>query len=81
MKKCGQALSVLRSSIQRDFIDHIKLVESPKGVGEILEKLFAKRSVAQFQMLENELADTTQGNMSILQYFHKVRASVLKYQN
>lgn len=56
-------------------------MESPKGVGEILEKLFAKRSVAQFQMLENELADTTQGNMSILQYFHKVRASVLKYQN
>ena len=71
--KCGKALFALRGSIHKDLIDHIRDKESPKDVWETLEKLFTKKNTARLQFLENELANTTQGNMTIAQYFQKVK--------
>jgi hypothetical protein len=35
--------------------------------------LFNKKDVAQLQLLENELANTTQGDISISQFFLKIK--------
>lgn len=72
--KCGKALFALRGSIHKDLIDHIRDKETPKDVWDTLEKLFTKKNTARLQFLENELANTNQGNMSIAQYFQKVKS-------
>jgi hypothetical protein len=50
-----------------------------KSVGEIwtnLDGLFNKNDVARLQLLENELAKTTQGDLSISQFFLKIKKFV-----
>ncbi|KAK3027524.1 hypothetical protein RJ639_040239 [Escallonia herrerae] len=54
--KCGKALFALRTSISKEFIDHVRDVCSPKEVWETLERLFTKKNTARLQLLENELA-------------------------
>ncbi|KAL0388999.1 UNVERIFIED_CONTAM: hypothetical protein Scaly_0257000 [Sesamum calycinum] len=46
----------LRTSISREFIDHVRDVNSPKQVWDTLERLFSKKNTARLQFLENELA-------------------------
>lgn len=41
--KCGKALCALRTSIGKEFIDHVRDVSSPKEVYETLTRLFFKR--------------------------------------
>ncbi|KAK4425015.1 hypothetical protein Salat_1695100 [Sesamum alatum] len=53
---CGKALFTLRTSISRELIDHVRDVNSPKQVWDILERLFSKKNTARLQFLENELA-------------------------
>lgn len=64
--ECGKILFALRTSISKEFINHVRDVSSPKQVWESFEKLFSKKNTARF--LENELAMTTQGGMSISEY-------------
>ncbi|GJY14422.1 integrase [Tanacetum coccineum] len=72
--KCGKALFALRTSISKEFIDHVRDITSPKEVWETLERLFSKKYTARLQFLENELAVSTQGGMSISEYFLKVKS-------
>lgn len=72
--KCGKALFALRSSISKDFIDHVRDVSSPKEVWETLERIFSKKNTARLQLLENELASITQEGMSISEYFLRVKS-------
>lgn len=72
--KCGKALFALRTSISKEFIDHVRDVSSPKEVWETLERLFSKSNTARLQLLENELAMLTQGGMSISEYFLRVKS-------
>ncbi|KAL0433336.1 UNVERIFIED_CONTAM: hypothetical protein Slati_2667900 [Sesamum latifolium] len=59
--KCGKALFALRTSIGKEYIDHVRDVSSPKQVWETLERLFTKKNAARLQLLKNELAMLTQG--------------------
>ncbi|KAH7857932.1 hypothetical protein Vadar_018048 [Vaccinium darrowii] len=72
--KCGKALFALRGSISKELIEHIRAKEKPKEIWQLLEQLFTKKHTARLQMLENELANTTQGNMTIAQYFQKIKS-------
>lgn len=63
----------LRTSISKEFIDHVRDVSSPKEVWETLERLFSKKNTARLQFLENKLAMTTQKGMSISEYFLQVK--------
>lgn len=72
--KCGKAMYALRTSISKDHIDHIREMDTPKKVWDTLEKLFTKRNTARLQYLENELAGTNQGNLSIPEYFMKIKS-------
>ncbi|KAK3036233.1 hypothetical protein RJ639_030775 [Escallonia herrerae] len=72
--KCGKALFALRTSISKEFIDHIRDICSPKEVWETLERLFTKKNTVRLQLLENELATLKQGGMSISEYFLRVKS-------
>ena len=71
--KCGKMLFVLRTMVNKELIDHIRDLDTPKDVWETLEKLFSKKNVARLQLLENELASTVQGNLTIDEYFLKIK--------
>lgn len=71
--KCGKALFALRTSISKEFIDHVRDVNSPKEVWDTLERLFSKKNTARLQFLENELAMLKQEGMSISEYFLRVK--------
>ncbi|KAG6385352.1 hypothetical protein SASPL_154185 [Salvia splendens] len=60
--KCGKALFALRTSINKEFIDHVRDVSSPKEVWQALENVCTKKNTARLQLLENELAMLTQGD-------------------
>ncbi|KAK1413456.1 hypothetical protein QVD17_35229 [Tagetes erecta] len=72
--KAGKAMFVLKTTIDRDLIDHIQDVEYPKQAWETIETLFSKKNDARLQMLEAELMKTSQGDMSIPQFFRKVKS-------
>lgn len=72
--KCGKALFALRTSIGKEFIDHVRDVSSPKEVWDTFTRLFSKKNTARLQLLENELAVLTQGSLSISEYFLKIKS-------
>lgn len=67
--KCGKALFAFRGSISKELIEHIRAKEKPKEIWELLEQLFTKRHTARLQMLENELANTTQRSYDYFSIF------------
>jgi len=71
--KCGRALFALRTSISKEYIEHVREEKSPKQVWDTLEKLFTQKNTMRLQYLENELAGMTQGNLSISEYFLKIK--------
>nr|DAD19723.1 TPA_asm: hypothetical protein HUJ06_021186 [Nelumbo nucifera] len=71
--KCGKALFALRTSINKEFIDHVRDVSSPKEVWDTLERLFSKKNTTRLQFLENELAISKQEGMSISEYFLRIK--------
>ena len=72
--KAGKAMFVLKTTIEEDLLEHIRDAETPKAAWETLGKLFSKKNEARLQLLENELAGISQGNMTITQYFTKVKS-------
>ncbi|KAG6437849.1 hypothetical protein SASPL_102779 [Salvia splendens] len=72
--KCGKALFALRTSISKEFIDHVRDVSSPKEVWQTLESVCTKKNTARLQLLENELAMLTQGGMSVSEYFLRIKS-------
>ena len=71
--KYGKMLFVLRMTVNKELIDHIRDLDTPKDVWETLEKLFSKKNVAWLKLLENELASSVQGNLTIDEYFLKIK--------
>ncbi|XP_048228241.1 uncharacterized protein LOC125369515 [Ricinus communis] len=71
--KCGKALFALRTSISQEYVEHVRDVKSPKQVWETLERLFTQKNTIRLQYLENELAGMTQHNLSVSEYFLKLK--------
>lgn len=71
--KSGKAMFVLKTTIEEDLLEHIRDEKTPKEAWETLAKLFSRKNEAWLQLLENELAGISQGNLSISQYFSKVK--------
>lgn len=46
----------------------------PKEACDTLKELFSKKNDAKLQLLENELLSIAQRDLSIPQYFHKVKS-------
>ena len=71
--KCGKTLFALRTTISKEYIEHVRDAKTPKEVWETLERLFTQKNTMRLQYLENELAMMTQGNASISEYFLKIK--------
>ncbi|KAA8549858.1 hypothetical protein F0562_001542 [Nyssa sinensis] len=71
--KYGKALFALRTSISQEYIQHVRDGKSPKQVWKTLERLFTQKNTMRLQFLKNELAGMTQDNLSILEYFLKIK--------
>ncbi|XP_077242632.1 uncharacterized protein LOC143883164 [Tasmannia lanceolata] len=71
--KAGKALFVLKATMQKDLLDHIRDAKSPKEACDAFATLFSKKNGARLQMLENEIGSINQGNLTISEYFMKVK--------
>ena len=59
--------------INKEYIDYVRDLKSPKQVWDTLQKLFTKKNTARLQFLENKLAMVTQDNLFVEEYFLKVK--------
>ncbi|KAL4289930.1 hypothetical protein GQ457_14G003780 [Hibiscus cannabinus] len=71
--KAGKAMYALKTTVEEDFLEHIRDVKTPNEAWEIFVKLFSKKNDTKLQLLESELLSMKQGNKTIKQYFHKVK--------
>lgn len=69
----GKAKFVLKRSISHGLFDHIIKCKAANDIWETLNRLFDKKDIGRLQMLKNELANTTQGDLSISQLFIKIK--------
>ena len=72
--KAGKAMYVLKTTIDKELVEYIRKAETPKAAWDILATLFSKKNDARFQLLESELMTISQGDMTINQYFKKVKS-------
>ena len=65
---------VLKRSISHDLFEHIMMCKSTSAIWETLGFFFNKNNVTRLQMLENDLANATQGDLPISKFFLKVKS-------
>jgi hypothetical protein len=68
----AKAESILKRSISHGLFEHIIGFKSVGQIWTNLDGLFNKKDVTRLQLLENELANTTPGDLSISQFFLKI---------
>ena len=69
----GNAEFVLKSTISHELFEHTMSYWSAFDIWNTFDGLFNKKNVAWLQFLENELANTKQGDLFISQYFLKIK--------
>lgn len=72
--KAGKAMFVLKTTVEDDLMEHIRDSKTPKEAWDVFANLFSKKNDAKLQLLESELLSITQQDMTIAQYFHKVKS-------
>ena len=71
--KAGKAMFVLKTTTEEDVLEHIRDAETPKDAWDTFAKLFSKKNDTKLQLLESELLSVAQRDMTVAQYFHKVK--------
>ncbi|XP_059291017.1 uncharacterized protein LOC132044532 [Lycium ferocissimum] len=69
----AKAEFILKRYISHNLFDRIIRCKSTHEIWRTLDRLFNKKDEARLQILENELANTTQGNLSIAEYFLRIK--------
>ena len=64
---------ILKRTISSDLFDYIIKCKSSHEIWRTLDRFFNKKNKARLEILENKLANTTQGNLSISKYFLKIK--------
>ncbi|KAM1906652.1 hypothetical protein ACFX14_026396 [Malus domestica] len=64
----------LKTTIEEEMLEHIRDAKTPKEAWDIFVTLFSKKNDTRLQLLENELLSIAQRDMTIAQYFHKVKS-------
>ncbi|KAH0703207.1 hypothetical protein KY285_017485 [Solanum tuberosum] len=72
--KARKAMYALTVSIEDEFLQRIKNAKTPKEAWDTLVTIFTKKNDARLQRLENKLLSISQRNMTISQYFSKVKS-------
>ncbi|KAI3816801.1 hypothetical protein L1987_16506 [Smallanthus sonchifolius] len=71
--KAGKAMFVLKTTVEEEILEHIRDSSNPKEAWDVLAVLFSKKNDTKLQLLENELMSVDQQNVTITQFFHKVK--------
>ncbi|KAE8677085.1 tir-nbs resistance protein [Hibiscus syriacus] len=71
--KVGKAMFALKTTIEEEMLEHIWDAKTPKEAWDTFVTLFSKKNDTRLQLLENELLSMAQHDMTIAQYFHKVK--------
>ena len=69
----AKAEFILKRTISYELFEHIIGCGSAFDIWNIFDGLFNKKNVAWLQCLKNELTNTNQGDLSISQYFLKIK--------
>ncbi|KAM2943530.1 hypothetical protein COP2_026700 [Malus domestica] len=72
--KAGKAMFALKTTIEEEMLEHIQDAKTPKEAWDTFVTLFSKKNDTRLQLLENELLSMAQRDMTIAQYFHKVKS-------
>ena len=72
--KAGKALFAIKTSIEEEMLVHIRHVNTPKAAWDTFSTLFSKKNDVRLQLLKNELMSMAQRDMTITQYFTKVKS-------
>ncbi|XP_071721794.1 uncharacterized protein [Rutidosis leptorrhynchoides] len=72
--KAGKAMFAIKTTIEEDMLEHIRYATTPKEVWDILASKFSRKNDVRLQLLENELMSTMQNDMSINDYFTKIKS-------
>ncbi|KAK3011071.1 hypothetical protein RJ639_010746 [Escallonia herrerae] len=71
--KAGKAMFALKTTIEEDVLEHIRDAKTLKEAWGTLATLFSKKNDTRLQLLESELLSIAQCDMTVGQYFHKVK--------
>ncbi|XP_048138589.1 uncharacterized protein LOC125315994 [Rhodamnia argentea] len=71
--KAGKAMFVLKTTVEEDVLEHIRDVDTPKEAWDTFANLFFKKNDTKHQLLESEVLSVMQRDMTVTQYFHKVK--------
>ncbi|KAF3658672.1 tir-nbs resistance protein [Capsicum annuum] len=72
--KAGKAMFALKTTVEEDVLEHMRDAKTPQEAWDTFAKLFSKKNDTKLQLLESELLSVSQRNMTISQYFHKVKS-------
>jgi hypothetical protein len=72
--KAGKVMFAIKTSIEEEMLEHIRRADTPKAAWDTFATLFSKKNNVRLQLLENELMSIAQRNMTITQYFTKVKS-------
>ena len=72
--KAGKAMFALKTTVEDDMLQHIRKAKTPKEAWDTFATLFSKKNDTRLQLLENELLSVAQRDMTIVEYFHKVKS-------
>ena len=72
--KARKALFAIKTSIEEEMLEHIRHVNTSKATWDTFSTLFSKKNDVRLQLLENELMSVAQRDMTITQYFTKVKS-------
>ncbi|KAK2997760.1 hypothetical protein RJ639_024907 [Escallonia herrerae] len=70
--KPGKAMFALKTTVEEDVLEHIRAT-TLKQAWDTFTKLFSKKNDTRLQLLESELLSIAQRDMTVAQYFHKVK--------
>ncbi|XP_068666666.1 uncharacterized protein [Aristolochia californica] len=72
--KASKTMFALKTTIEEEMLEHIRDVKTPKEAWGTYATLFSKKNDVRLQLLENELLSTAQHDMTIIDYFHKMKS-------
>ena len=64
----------LKTTIREEMLEHIWDDKTPKELWDTFVILFSKKNDTRLQLMENELLSISQRDMTIAQYFHKLKS-------
>lgn len=71
--KAGKALFIMKTTVEDEVLEHIRDSVTSKEAWDTLVTLFSKKNDSKLQLLENELLSVSQWDLTIPQYFHKIK--------